>query len=59
MPSQRYLPYRKGSNGADLPFSNNIIGNFIVYQDRIETVLLKLCAHPENLKGFSAISVIA
>jgi len=38
-------------------FSNSIIGNFIVYQDRIETVLLKLCAHPENSEWFSVISV--
>ena len=54
----RYLPFRKGSNGADVPFHNSIIGNFIVYQDRIETFLLKLCAHPENSEWFSVISVI-
>ena len=54
----RYLPFRKGSNTADLPFHNIIIGNFIVYQDRIETVLLKLCAHPENSEWFSVIYVI-
>jgi len=51
-------PLRKGSNGADLSFHNIIIGNFIVYQDRIETVLLKLCAHPENSEWFSLIYVI-
>jgi len=56
--SPRYLPFRKGSNGADVPFHNSIIGNFIVYQDRIETFLLKLCAHPENSEWFSVISVI-
>jgi len=54
----RYLPFRKGSNGAYLPFHNSIIGNFIVHQDRIETALLKLCAHPENLECFFVISVI-
>jgi len=54
----RYLPFRKGSNGADVSFHNNIIGNFIVCQDRIETDLLKLCAHPENSEWFSVISVI-
>jgi len=41
-----------------LPFHNSIIGTFIVYQDGIETVLLKLYAHPENSEWFSVISVI-
>ena len=54
----RYLPFRKGSNGADVSFHNRIIGNFSVCQDRIETDLLKLCAHPENSEWFSVISVI-
>jgi len=54
----RYLPFRKGSNGADAPFHNSILGNFIVYQDRIETDLLKLCARPENSEWFSVISFI-
>jgi len=54
----RYLPFRKGSNGADVPFHNSIIGNFIVYQDRIHTDLLKLCAHAENSEWFSVIFVI-
>jgi len=44
--------------GTDVPFYNSIIGNFIVYKDRIETYLLKLCAHPENSEWFSVISVI-
>jgi len=34
--------------GTDVPFHKNIIGNFIVYQSRIEKNLLKLCAHLEN-----------
>jgi len=25
-----------------------IVGNFMVYQDRLETNLLQLCTHPEN-----------
>jgi len=55
----RYLTFWKGSNGADVPFHNNIIGNFIVYQDGIETDSLKLsCAHPENSEWFSVISAI-
>jgi len=39
-------------------FHNSIIGIFVVYQSRIETDLLKLCAHPENSEWFSVISVI-
>jgi len=41
-----------------VPFHNSIIGNCIVYQDRIETDLLKFCPHPENSEWFSVISVI-
>jgi len=29
-------------------FHNSITGNFVVYQDRLETNLLKLFRHPEN-----------
>jgi len=39
-------------------FHNSIIGNFMVYQDRLETNLLQLFRHSENSKWFSAISVI-
>jgi len=38
----------------EVPFHNNIIGNFMVNQYRIE----KNLQHPENLEGFSVISVI-
>jgi len=31
-------------------FHNSIIGNFVVYQDRLETNLLQLFWHPENLE---------
>ena len=31
------LPFPKGATGADVPFHNRIIGNFMVYQDRLET----------------------
>ena len=51
-------PFERGAMGSDVPFYNSIIGNFIVYQDQIETDSLKLCAHPENSKWFSVISVI-
>jgi len=37
-----------GATGAEVPFSRNIIGNFVVYQDRLETYLLQLFAHPET-----------
>jgi len=36
------LPFQKGATGAEVPFHNNVIGNFVVYQDRIERNLLQL-----------------
>ena len=57
--SHAHIPaFGKGTNGADVPFHNSIIGIFHVYRNRIETDLLKLCAHPENSEWFSVISVI-
>ena len=41
-----------------MPFHNRIIGNFMVYQDRLEANLLQLFAHPENSEWFSIISGI-
>jgi len=39
-------------------FHDSIIGNFMVYQDRLETNLLRLFRQPENSEWFSIISVI-
>jgi len=39
-------------------FHNSTIGNFVVYQDRIETQSLQLSEYPENSEWFSIISVI-
>jgi len=39
-------------------FHNSIIGNFVVYQDRLKINLLQLFGHPDNLEWFSIISVI-
>jgi len=46
--------------GAEVPFYKSIIGNgnFMVYQDRLETNLLQLFTHPENSEWFSIISAI-
>ena len=41
-----------GETGAEAPFHNSIIGNFMVYQDRVEVNLLQLFAHPENTECF-------
>jgi len=41
------LPVQKGATGAEVPFHNSIIDNFMVYQDRLETNLLQLFGHPE------------
>jgi len=38
-------------------FHNSIIGNFMVYQNRLETNLLQLFRHSENSAWFSIISV--
>jgi len=38
-----------------MPFYEDIIGNFMVYQDRTETYLLQLFAHPETSDWFSII----
>ena len=40
------------------PFHNSIIGNFMVYQDRLETNLLQLFVNPKNTKRFSRFSVV-
>jgi len=42
-----------------VPFYESIIGNFVVYQHRIETNLLQLFAHPETSEWFSVISDIS
>jgi len=38
--------------GGGVPFYENVIGNFVVYQLRIETNLIQLLAHPETLVFF-------
>ena len=47
-------PFIKGTAGAEVPFHECIIGNFMVCQDRIETNLLQLAAirAPRNQNGF-------
>jgi len=47
------LTFKKKSNGADGPFHNK--SNFMVYQDRLETNLFQLFAHPENSEWFSIV----
>jgi len=50
-----YCPFKSGATGAEVPFHNRIIGNFMVYQDRLETKLLQLFAHTQNSQWFSII----
>ena len=40
-----------------MPLYESIIGNFMVYQDRLETYLLQLFAHPDTSEWFSIIYV--
>jgi len=43
------LTFQKGGNGGpEVPFYNNIIGNFMVYQYHTETNLLQLFAHRQK-----------
>ena len=51
-------PFIRGGTGAEVPFYKIFIGNFMVYQDRIETNLLQPFAHPEISERFSIISCI-
>jgi len=37
----------KRGNESEVPFYNSIVGNFMSYQDPIETNLLQLFAHSE------------
>ena len=46
------LPFHRRATGAEVPFHKSIIGNFMVYQDRIETNVLQLFAHPETSACF-------
>jgi len=41
-------PFIRGATGTDVPLYKSIIGKFMAYQDRIETNLLQLFAHPET-----------
>jgi len=42
------LTFQKRATGAEVPFHNSIIGEFMVYQDRLETNSLQVFGHPEN-----------
>jgi len=41
-------PLKKRATEAEAPFHDSILGNFMVYQHRLETNLLQLFGHPEN-----------
>ena len=45
----------KGGNGGSRGtfFHNSVMGNFIFFKDRIETILLQLFEHPEDSQWFS------
>jgi len=34
------LTFQQGKTGAEVRFHNSILGNFLVYQDRLEAILL-------------------
>jgi len=49
---------KRRATGWKVPFHNSIIGNFLVYQDKLETNLFQLFRNPANSEWFSIISVI-
>jgi len=51
-------PFERGTTGAEAPFHNRITGDFLVFQNQLETNLLQLFAHPDNSEWPSIISVI-
>jgi len=50
------LPFEKGATGAQVPLYHSIISNFMIYQNRLQTILLQLFAHSQNSEWFSMIS---
>ena len=53
-----YCSFKSGATGPEVPFHKRKIGNFMVYQDRLETNLLQLFAHTSNSEWFSIISAM-
>ena len=51
-------PFKRGAAVVEVSYHNNIIGNFMVYQDRLETNLCSYFEHPENSEWVSIITVI-
>jgi len=47
--------FKRRATGAEMPFHNSIIRNFMVYQDGRESNLLQLFAYQENSEWFSII----
>jgi len=41
-------PFIREAWGTEVPFYKCTIGKFMVYQDRLETDLIQLLAHPET-----------
>jgi len=44
-------PFKTGATGAEVFFHNNFIGNFMVYQNHIETNLLRLYSHTQKIQN--------
>jgi len=49
-------PFKREATGVDLLFHNRIISNFIVNNDRLETNLLQIFAHPQKPEWVSILS---
>jgi len=53
----RLCPFKRGASGAEVPFHNSVIGNFMVYQDRLEINSLQLFGHPDRMIFYISISI--
>jgi len=51
-------PFKKKATAVEVPFHDSIVDNFMFYQDKLETNLLQLFAHPDNSEWFSIIFAI-
>jgi len=52
------LPFQQGKTGAEVPFHNSIIGNFMVYQDRLETNLLLMVTCFDAVRLFVLFTIL-
>jgi len=53
----RLCPFKRGATGAEVPCHNSVIGNFMVYQDRLEINSLQLFGHQDRMIFYISIII--